>query len=83
MGRLTVLPNDEELLLTDLSAKVRKKMLAQKTNFPKFGLWTVKNFCVKKATNIQIVTHLYLARLSKNMLEVFQEDIAVCESHEK
>ena len=23
-GRLTVLPNDEEMLLTDLSAKVRK-----------------------------------------------------------
>jgi hypothetical protein len=25
MGRLTVLPNDEEMLLTDLSSKVRKK----------------------------------------------------------
>ena len=83
MGRLTVLPNDEEFLLTDLSAKVRKKILAQKTNFPKFGFWTVKIFYVKKVTNIQIVTHSYLARLSKNMLEVIHEDIAVCESHEK
>ena len=39
-----------------------------------FGRWTF--FCVRKGTNIQIVTHPYLAQLSKNMLEVFQADIA-------
>ena len=83
MGCLTVLPNDEELLLTDLNAKVRKKFQAQKNNFPKLSFETVKIFCVKKFTNIQIVTHPYLARLSKNVLEVFHEDIAVWESRQK
>ena len=76
MGRLTVLPNDEELLLTDLSAKVRKKMLGPKIDFPKFAFLTVKFFCAKKVTNIQIVTHPYLGRLSKNVLEVLHDDIA-------
>ena len=75
MGRWTVLPNDEEMLLTDLSSKVRKKFKAQ-NDFPKFGFWAVKFFCVKKVTNIQIVTLPYLGRLSKNVLEVFNDDIA-------
>ena len=35
-----------------------------------------KNFCAKKVTNIQIVTHPYLARMSKNELEVFHNDIS-------
>ena len=30
MGRLTVLPNDEEMVLTDLSSKVRKKCQTKK-----------------------------------------------------
>ena len=47
MGRLTVLPNDEEMLLTDLSSKVRKKNLGPKNNFPKFGFWTVILFWVE------------------------------------
>ena len=51
-------------------------MLGPKNNFPKFGFWAVNNFCAKKVTNIQIVTHPYLARLSKNVLEVFHDDIA-------
>ena len=76
MGRLTVLPNDEDLLLTDLSSKVRKKFLAQKTIFPNLRFWAVKFFCVRKLTNIQIVTHPYLGGLSKNILEVFHDDIA-------
>ena len=76
MGRLTVWPNDEEMLLTDMSSKVRKKILGPKNDFPKFGFWAVKFFCAKKVTNIQIVTHPYLGRLSKNVLEVFHDDIA-------
>ena len=52
-------------------------MLGPKNNFPKFGFWAVKFFCVKKLTNIQIVTQPYLGRLSKNVLEVFHDDIAV------
>ena len=42
MESLTVFPNDEELLLTDLSAKVRKKFKAQKTIFANlvFGAWS-------------------------------------------
>ena len=35
----------------------------------------MKFFCVEKVTNIQIVTHHYLGRLSKNVLEVFNDDI--------
>ena len=31
---------------------------------------------VEKVTNIQIVTHPYLGRLSKNVLEVWHDDIA-------
>ena len=76
MGRLTVLPNDEDLLLTDLSSKVRKKFSAQKTIFPNLRFWAVKFFWAKKVTNIQIVTHPYLGGLSKNVLEVFHDDIA-------
>ena len=59
------------------------KMFRPKNDFPKFGFWTVKFFLLKKVTNIQIVTYPYLGRLLKNVLEVFQDDIAVCESHEK
>ena len=39
-----------------------------------FGPWNF--FCVKIVTNIQIVTHPYLVRLSKNVLEVFHPDIS-------
>ena len=67
MERLTVLPNDEDVLLTDLSPK---------NNFPKFGFWAVKFLVKKKVTNILIVTHPYLGRLSKNVLEVFHDNIA-------
>ena len=76
MGRLTVLPNDEEMLLTDLSSKVRKNFQAQKTIFQNLRFWALKFFCVKKVTNIQIVTHPFLARLSKNVLEVLHDNIA-------
>ena len=38
--------------------------------------WAVKFFWAKKVTNIQIVTHPYLGGLSKNVLEVFHDDIA-------
>ena len=76
MGRLTVLPNDEEMLLTNLSSKVRKKMLGPKTIFPNLFFFAVTFFCVKKVTNIQTVTPPYLARLSKNVLEVFHDNIA-------
>ena len=58
------------------------KNVRPKKKKSKLGFWTVKKFCVKKVTNIQKVTHPYLARLSKNVLEVFHKDIAVCESHE-
>ena len=54
----------------------QEKILGQKNDFPKFGFWAVKFFCVKKVTNIQIVTNPYLGRLSKNVLEVFHDDIA-------
>ena len=54
----------------------QKKILGPKNDFPKFGFWAVKFFCVKKVTNIQIVTHPYLGRLSKNVLEVLHDDIA-------
>ena len=57
MGRLTVLPNDEEMLLTNLSSKFRKKNLGAKNNFLKFGFWTIKICWGKKVTNIQVVTH--------------------------
>ena len=74
MGRLSVLANDEEMLLTDLSLKVRKKIVGPKNDFPKLGFWNVKKVLVKKVlvkkvTNIQIVTHPYLARLLKNVAE--------------
>ena len=75
MGRLIVLPNDEELLLTELSSK-SEKILGPKNKFPKFGFWTVNFFCVKKVTNIQKVTHPYLVPLSKKVLEVLHDDIA-------
>jgi len=57
-------------------ANVREKNLGPKNDFPKFGFWAVKFFFVKQVTNIQIVTHPYLDRLSKNVLEVFHDDIA-------
>jgi hypothetical protein len=59
-----------------LERQIQKKILRPKNDFPKFGFWAVKFFCVKKVTNIQIVTHPYLGRLSKNVLEVLHEDIA-------
>ena len=70
MGCLSVLPNDEEMLQS------QEKFLGPKNNFPKFGFRAVKFFCVKRLTNIQIVTHPYLGRLWKNVLEVFHDDIA-------
>ena len=48
MGPFSVLANDEEMLLTDLSFKVRKKFLGPKNDFPKFGFWTVKFLLVNK-----------------------------------
>jgi len=59
-----------------LERQSQEKILGPKNDFPKFGFWSVKFFCVKKVTNIQIVTHPYLGRLSKNVLEVFHDDIA-------
>ena len=56
MGRLSVLANDEEMLLTELSFKVRK-ILGPKNYFPKFSYWAVKKICVQKVTNIQIATN--------------------------
>ena len=40
-------------------------------------------FCLKKVTNIEIVTHPFLVHLFKNALEVFHKDIAVCKSRQK
>ena len=42
-------------------------------------IWFLAVFflCIKKVTNIQIVTHPYLGRLSKNMLVVFYDDSAL------
>ena len=79
MRHLSVFANGEEILLTDMCFKVRKKMLGPKKIFKNlvFGPY---NFLCKKVTNIQIVTHAYLGRSSKNVLEVFHKDIAVCES---
>ena len=54
----------------------QEKILGPKIDFPKFGFWAVKFFCAKKVTNIQIVTHPYLGGLSKNVLEVFHNNIA-------
>ena len=51
-------------------------MLGPKNDFPKFAFLGRKKFLCKKVTNIQIVTHPYLGRLSKNVLEVFHDDIA-------
>ena len=76
MGRLTALPNDEDMLLTDLSSKVRKKFRPKK-RFSQIWFLGREIFCVRKLTNIQIVTQPYLGRLSKNVLEVFHDDIAV------
>jgi hypothetical protein len=56
--------------------KGQEKILDPKNDFPKFAFLGLKIFCVKKLTNIQIVTHPYLGRLSKNVLEVFHDDIA-------
>ena len=55
--------------------KGQEKILDPKNDFPKFAFLGLKIFCVKKLTNIQIVTHPYLGRLSKNVLEVFHDDI--------
>ena len=88
MGCLTVLPNDEELLLIDLSLKVRKKFKPKKRlpNLVFVLYFFIFCFFLKilkiKVTNIQIVIHPYLVKLSKNMLDVFHKDIAICESHE-
>ena len=76
MGRLNVLPNDEEMLLTELSSKLRKNFRPKKL-FSQ--IWILGNKCFflqKKVMNILIVTHPYLARLSKNGLKVFHKDIA-------
>jgi len=59
-----------------LERQSQEKNLGPKNDFSKFGFWAVKFFCVKKVTNIQIVTHPYLGRLSKNVLEVLHDDIA-------
>ena len=48
MWRLTVLSNDEELLSTDLSAKVRKKVQAQKRFF-QIRFLDRQNFLCKKS----------------------------------
>ena len=52
-----------------------EKILGPKIDFPKFAFLTVKFFCAKKVTNIQIVTHPYSVRLSKNVLDVFHAEI--------
>ena len=49
MRRFTVLPNDEEMLLINLSSKVWEKNLGQKNNFPKFVFWIVKIGLVQKS----------------------------------
>ena len=54
----------------------QEKILGPKNDIPKFGFWAVKILCAKKLTNIQIVTQPYLGGLSKNILEVFHDDIA-------
>ena len=54
----------------------QEKNLSPKNDFPIFGFWAVTFFCAKKVTNIQIVTHPYLGRLSKNVLEVLHDNIA-------
>ena len=54
----------------------QEKILGPQIDFPKFAFLTVKFFCAKKVTNIQIGTHPYLGRLSKNVLEVLHDDIA-------
>ena len=59
-----------------LELQSQEKILGPKIDFPKFAFWAVKIFCAKKITNIQIVTHPYLGRLSKNILKVFHDDIA-------
>ena len=74
MGRLTVLTNDEEILSTDFQSQ--EKILGSKIDFPIFGCRAITFFCANKVTNIQIVTHPYLGRLSKNVLEVLHNDIA-------
>ena len=82
MGRLSVFENDEEMLLTNLSFTVRKNVRPKKLT-PQIWVLGREICCVKKVTNIQIVTHPYLGRWSKNLLEVSHDDIAVCKSHEK
>ena len=69
MGCLTVLPNDEKMLMTDLSLNSGKKFRPRKN--PKMFLDSKNCFGKKKVTNIQKVTHPYLARLLKKLLEVF------------
>ena len=51
-------------------------MLGPKNDFHKFGFLSVQICCVKKVTKIKIVTHPYLGRLLKNVLEVLHNDIA-------
>ena len=48
MGRLTVLPNDEDMLLTDLSSKVRKKFRPKK-RFSQIWFLGRKIFLCKKS----------------------------------
>ena len=76
MGRLTVLPNYKELLLTDLSSKVRKKFMPKKRFSQIWFLGRKIFFFAKKVTNIQKITHPYLGRLSKNVLEVLHDNNA-------
>ena len=54
----------------------QEKMLGPKNDFHKFGFLSVQICCVKKVTKIKIVTHPYLGRLLKNVLEVLHDDIA-------
>ena len=53
-----------------------KRFRPKKNNFPKFGFCTVIFCFVKKNTNIQIVTHPFLDRLFKNVMEILHDHIA-------
>ena len=59
------------------------KKFRPKKRFSQIWFLDREIFCLKKVSNIQIVPHPYLVRLSKNVLEAFHEDITICESRQK
>ena len=84
MGHLIDLPNYEEMLLTDLSFKVKEKCLEPKFFFETFGFWLVlffSQFFFQQYPNSNLP--LFCKIFKKNLVEVFHDNIANLASNNK